>query len=157
MRIGIGYDSHRFCSGRVIHIGGVAIPCQFGIDAHSDGDVLLHALCDALLGALALGDIGQHFPDTDSNYQNADSSMFVEKIMNLVRARGFAVENIDSTVICEAPKLKKIIPMMRENIATLLNTDVCNVSVKATTNEKMDSIGRLEGLASQVVVLLKKI
>ena len=156
MRIGIGYDSHRFCEGDCIYVGGVPVPADFGVEAHSDGDVLLHALCDALLGALALGDIGQHFPDSDPKYKGVSSIVLLESVMQLVMEAGYVVSNIDSTVICENPKLKPYIPAMQRAISSAVHAEVGAVSVKATTNEKMGFVGREEGLVSHVVVLLEK-
>lgn len=154
IKIGYGYDSHRFAPGNHVMIGGIKIPHTHGIQAHSDGDVLLHALTDALLGALALGDIGQHFPDTDPAFANVDSAGFVTHTLDLIVHRGYRVGNVDATVIAETPKLKPHATPMRENIAQLLGVDMTVVSIKASTNEKMGWIGRGEGLAAQVVLLL---
>ena len=152
MRVGIGYDSHRFTSGDVVPIGGVKIPFSRGVQAHSDGDVLLHALMDALLGSVALGDIGQHFPDTDPQYQHADSIVLLKHVMRLLHERGYRPINVDAVVICEAPKLQPHISAMVAAIAPVLGLTASDVSVKATTNERMGWIGREEGLAAQVVV-----
>lgn len=154
MRIGMGYDSHRFAPGDTVMIGGVAIPYEYGIEAHSDGDVLLHALVDALLGASALGDIGQHFPDTDARYSNMSSSQFVTAVMQLLEKYHYRVGNVDATVVLELPKLKAHMTVIREHIANLLDVSISEISVKATTNEKMGFIGRGEGLAATVVVTL---
>ena len=156
MRIGFGYDSHRFTEGDHVMIGGVAIPFHQGILAHSDGDVLLHAIADALLGALSLGDIGSHFPDTDAQFENMASDQLVADVLQKVQRRGYQVVNCDSTVISEAPRLRPYITAMQQRIADLLQVSVGAVSVKATTNEKMGFIGRQEGLAAQTVVLLRE-
>lgn len=157
MKIGMGYDSHRFIDGDHVMIGGVKIPHDKGIQSHSDGDVLLHAIGDALLGAAALGDLGRHFPDTDPNYKNANSSDLVKQIHSMLKEMSYRIGNIDATVITEKPKLRNYIDPMREHIAALLEINVDNVSVKATTNEKMGWIGREEGIAAQAVVLINKI
>ena len=154
MRIGSGYDCHRFKEGDHVFVGGVKIPFNKGIIAHSDGDVLLHAIGDALLGALALGDLGQHFPDSDPKIKAISSSYLLAEIMLKVIERGYRVVNIDGTVIAERPKLAPYSIMMRENIAKILQINSEQVSVKATTNEKMGWLGREEGLAAQAVVLL---
>ncbi len=154
MRIGCGYDSHRFIEGDHVMIGGVKISYTKGIKAHSDGDVLLHAIGDALLGAAALGDLGRHFPDTDDAFRDISSSELIQQIMQRVSEKNYKVGNVDATVIAEKPKLLKHIEKMREHIATLLNIPIDNVNVKATTNEKMGWVGREEGLAAQAVVLL---
>lgn len=154
MRIGHGYDSHRFIEGDHVVIGGVTIPFEKGIKAHSDGDVLLHAIGDALLGALALGDLGKYFPDTDPNFKAVSSAELIASIMKMIAAKGYRVINIDSTVITEAPKLSKHIQAMQKNIASSLAVNIDAIGVKATTNEKMGWIGRGEGLAAMAVVLL---
>lgn len=154
MRIGTGYDSHAFVDGDSVPIGGVDIPFTKGVSAHSDGDVLLHALGDALLGAAALGDLGQHFSDSDPIYKSIASSDLIEQIVAMLDEKGLSVANMDATVIAEAPRLAKHIVEMRKNIAALLNTSINNVSVKATTNEGLGWLGKQEGLAAQVVVLL---
>jgi len=156
IRQGIGYDLHRTIAGRPLIIGGVNIPSDFGLAGHSDADVLLHALCDALLGALALGDIGMHFPDTDPAYKGIDSMLLLKKTMELVSARGYKILNVDAVVVAERPKLMPYKAQMAENIAAALNTDRSCVSVKAKTNEGVDAVGRGEAIAAQVVVLLFK-
>jgi len=156
LRQGIGYDLHRTVSGRPMIIGGVQIPCEFGLLGHSDADVLLHALCDALLGALALGDIGTHFPDTDPAYKGADSLGLLKNTMELVSAQGYSVLNIDANIIAEKPKLMPYKAQMSAVIANVLNIDCSQVSIKAKTNEGVDAIGRGEAIAAQVVVLLGK-
>ena len=154
MRIGHGYDVHRFGEGDFITLGGVVIAHTQGLVAHSDGDVLLHALCDALLGACALGDIGQHFPDTDPAYRGASSRDLLTHVMKLVAEQGWQVVNIDSTIIAQSPKMAPHIPAMRSNIAQDLEVDLSAVNVKATTTEKLGFCGRQEGIAVHAVVLL---
>ena len=153
-RIGQGYDVHAFGAGDHVMLGGVRVPHDQGVLAHSDGDVILHALCDAMLGALALGDIGQHFPPSDARWKGADSSRFVEHCNGLLRERGWQVGNADVTVVCERPKVGPHAPAMRERIAALLGVELDRVSVKATTSEKLGFTGRGEGIAAQAVVLL---
>jgi 2-C-methyl-D-erythritol 2,4-cyclodiphosphate synthase len=154
MRIGQGFDAHKFGPGNKIVIGGVVIHHHKGLLAHSDGDVLLHAICDALLGAAALGDIGQHFPDTDPQYRNANSRTLLQLVNAKLRSAGWQVENCDSTVIAQSPRLAPHIPHMTSNIAGDLGVPVDRVSVKATTTEQMGFVGREEGIAAQAVVLL---
>lgn len=154
MRIGQGYDVHAFEPGDFVTLGGVKIPHTQGVKAHSDGDVLLHALCDALLGAAGLGDIGMHFPDTDARWRNADSRSFVRHVRELIELKGWATANVDATVLAEAPRLGKHRDAMRANIAADLGIDVNRVNIKATTSEGMGFIGRKEGLACMAVVLL---
>ena len=154
MRIGHGYDVHRFGDGDHIVLGGVRIPHQRGLLAHSDGDVLLHALCDALLGAIAAGDIGRHFPDTDPRYRGIDSRELLRHCYALVRDRGYAVGNIDVTVIAQAPRLAAHIDAMRKCLAEDLAADEEQVNVKATTTERLGFAGREEGIACHAVVLL---
>ena len=156
MRIGHGYDVHRFGEGEFITLGGVQIPHTFGLVAHSDGDVLLHALSDALLGAVALGDIGKHFPDTDPTFKGADSRALLRHVMGLVRAKGYAVGNVDATIIAQAPKMAPHIHSMRERIAEDLGIELDQVNVKATTTEKLGFTGREEGIAVHAVALLVK-
>ncbi|NNN27756.1 MULTISPECIES: 2-C-methyl-D-erythritol 2,4-cyclodiphosphate synthase [Pseudomonas] len=154
MRIGHGYDVHRFGEGDFITLGGVRIPHKFGLVAHSDGDVLLHALSDALLGACALGDIGKHFPDTDPQFKGADSRALLRHVLSLVEAKGWKVENVDTTIIAQAPKMAPHIQNMRETIATDLKVELDQVNVKATTTEKLGFTGREEGIAVHAVALL---
>lgn len=156
MRIGHGYDVHRFGEGDFITLGGVRIPHKFGLVAHSDGDVLLHALSDALLGAVALGDIGKHFPDTDPTFKGADSRVLLRHVMGLVRGKGYAVGNVDATIIAQAPKMAPHIDTMRERIAEYLGVALDQVNVKATTTEKLGFTGREEGIAVHAVALLVK-
>lgn len=155
MRIGHGFDAHRFCEGDHVVIGGVRIPHSHGMLAHSDGDVLIHAVCDALLGALALGDIGRHFPDTDPALEGVDSALLLQQVMQQVRGRGYRVGNLDATLIAQAPRMGPHIEAMRDRLAELLQTDPGQVNVKATTTEKMGYTGRGEGISAHAVVLLQ--
>ena len=154
MRIGHGYDVHRFCDGDFITLGGVRIPHKYGLLAHSDGDVLLHALSDALLGAAALGDIGKHFPDTDPQFKGADSRVLLRHVVGIVQAKGWKVGNIDATIVAQAPKMAPHIETMRKLIAEDLQVELDQVNVKATTTEKLGFTGREEGIAVQSVALL---
>lgn len=156
IKIGQGIDVHAFTTGDFVTLGGVKIPHTHGIKAHSDGDVLLHALADALLGALALGDIGQHFPDTDPAFKGADSKVLLKHVYELVKSHGYTLGNADMTVICENPKIAPYNTAMRETIAGVLGVGVDCVSIKATTNEKMGWIGHGEGIWASAVVLLVK-
>lgn len=156
LRIGQGLDVHSFTDGDFITLGGIKIAHTHGVKAHSDGDVLLHALADALLGALALGDIGQHFPDSDPAFKGADSKVLLKQVYQLVQSHGYTLINADMTVICEAPKLAPHNIAMRESIAGVLGVAVDCVSIKATTNEKMGYLGRGEGIFASSVVLLQK-
>ena len=153
-RIGHGIDVHRFGDGDHVTLGGVKIPHEQGLVAHSDGDVALHALCDAILGALALGDIGQHFPDTDTSYRGANSRVLLRHVISLMAARGYGVANADITVLAERPKLAPYIVQMREHIAEDMQVTVDCVSVKATTTEKLGFVGRREGIEAHAVVML---
>jgi 2-C-methyl-D-erythritol 2,4-cyclodiphosphate synthase len=157
LRIGQGYDVHAFTAGDHVTLGGEKIPHAHGILAHSDGDVLLHAICDALLGAAGLGDIGMHFPDTDPRWKGADSRAFVRHVRDLLKERDYVIVNVDSTVICEAPRLGKYREAMRTNIASDLGVNITRVNIKATTSEKMGFIGRAEGLACQAIALIEHI
>ena len=157
MRIGHGFDVHKFGGEGPITLGGVKIPYEYGFIAHSDGDVVLHAITDALLGALALGDIGQLFPDTDAQYKNIDSRILLKKAFDIVRSKGYQLVNVDSTIIAQEPKMKPHIPQMRVNIAEDLNVHFDQVSVKATTTEQLGFTGRKEGIACEAVVLLEKV
>ena len=154
MRIGQGYDVHRLKEGRKLIIGGVEIPYEKGLDGHSDADVLLHAIMDALLGAAALGDIGLLFPDTDEQFSGADSLKLLQKVKDVLDEKGYSICNIDATVIAQEPKLRPYIDLMRQNIAEALKMDVSHVSVKATTEEHLGFTGRKEGIAAQAVVLI---
>jgi len=156
MRIGQGFDVHAFGPGDHVMLGGVRIPYTHGLVAHSDGDVAVHALCDALLGALALGDIGKHFPDSDSRWKAADSLQLLAHCVALIRERGYSLGNADVTIVCEKPKLAPHIESMCERLASALKCDADAVSVKATTTEKLGFAGRGEGIAAMAVVLLQK-
>lgn len=153
-RIGFGYDVHRFAENRRLILGGVEIQHDFGLEGHSDADVLLHAITDAVLGAAALGDIGTHFPDSDPAYKNADSSILLKDAYSKVLKKNLILINLDATVVAEKPVLNPFIGKIRESIAAIMNTDISNVSVKATTNEKMGSVGRGEGIAVHAIALL---
>ena len=154
MRVGMGYDVHRLVSERDLISGGVKIPYEKGLLGHSDADVLLHAISDALLGAAALGDIGKHFPDTDPAYKGISSLLLLEKVGELLSDKGFLIENIDATIIAQAPKMRPYIDAMRENIAKALQIDVSVVNVKATTEEGLGFTGSGEGISSQAICLL---
>jgi 2-C-methyl-D-erythritol 2,4-cyclodiphosphate synthase len=156
MRIGFGFDVHVFEPGDHVTLGGVRIPHTHGVRAHSDGDVMLHALCDALLGAMALGDIGQHFPDSDPRWRGADSRSFLRHCARLLRERGYRLVNADLTLLAEAPRLGQYRALIRSSIASDLETSPDRVSVKATTCEGLGAIGRAEGLACHAVVLLAR-
>ena len=156
MRIGHGYDVHRLVEGRDLILGGVKIPHKLGLDGHSDADVLLHAVSDALLGAAGLGDIGRHFPDTDPQYKGADSLKLLEIVGTKVNAAGYRISNIDVTMIAQKPKLKDHIGQMQQNIARVLGLDVSRVNVKATTEERLGFTGREEGLSCHAVCLLEE-
>jgi 2-C-methyl-D-erythritol 2,4-cyclodiphosphate synthase len=154
MRVGQGFDVHALVTGRKLIIGGVDIPNEKGLDGHSDADVLLHAVCDALLGAGALGDIGRHFPDTDSRYKNADSRMLLREVSRLVQEAGYRILNIDATIIAQAPKMAPHIPSMVNNIAADLGLSHGQVNIKATSTEGLGFTGRAEGIAAEAIVLL---
>jgi 2-C-methyl-D-erythritol 2,4-cyclodiphosphate synthase len=154
MRIGQGYDAHRFQAGDSVVLGGVTIPFDQGLAAHSDGDVLLHAICDALLGAAALGDIGRHFPDTSADFKGVDSRLLQREVARLLTEAGFRVVNVDATLIAERPKIAPYLETMRGNIAADLGIAIDQVNVKGTTTEKMGFTGRGEGIAATAVVLL---
>ena len=157
MRIGQGYDVHRLTEGRPLIIGGVEIPYEKGLLGHSDADVLVHAVMDALLGAAALGDIGQHFPDTDPAYKGISSIALLQEVGKLLEEKGYVVENIDATIIAQRPKLAPYRPQMAQNIADALHLDVSRVSVKATTEEGLGFTGSGEGIASQAITLLTEV
>ncbi len=156
MRIGFGTDIHRLVEGRKLILAGVHVPAPFGELAHSNGDVIYHACMDAILGALALGDIGKHFPDTDARYKDIDSSELFKRVVVLMKDKGYKVNNIDIMVTLEKPKLKDYIETMRNNIANILETSIDNVSVKAGTNEGLDALGRGEAVKAEVIILLKE-
>lgn len=156
MRIGHGYDAHRFEKGRPLILGGVNIEFEFGLAGHSDADVLTHAICDALFGAAALGDIGLHFPDSDDRYLGADSMVLLKKTTEILREKGYSIVNIDATVIAQAPKLRPHIDAMRSNVAANVGIGIDCVSIKATTEENMGFTGRLEGISAHCVCLIEK-
>ena len=155
LRIGQGCDAHCFKSGAKLVLGGVTVPYELGLEAHSDGDVLIHALCDALLGALALGDIGQHFPDNSDDYKGIDSRILLRRVIELVHKKNYQSGNVDMMIIAQSPKMDWHLPGMSENLAADMQTSIDNVSIKATPTEKMGFTGRGEGIAAQAVVLLK--
>ena len=155
MRIGFGSDIHKLVSGRLLVLGQVSIQSPTGEQAHSDGDVVLHALADAILGALARGDLGTHFPDTDEKYKDIVSSYFVKKVVKMMKEDGYQIGNVDISITLEQPKLRPYIAQMRKNIADLLETDVANVSVKAGTNEGVGPLGKGEAVKAEAIVLLK--
>ncbi|MEH6583751.1 MAG: 2-C-methyl-D-erythritol 2,4-cyclodiphosphate synthase [Halioglobus sp.] len=154
MRIGHGYDVHRFGEGDHVVLGGVTIPYSRGLEAHSDGDVLIHAICDALLGAIAAGDIGRHFPDTDPDNAGVDSRLLLRRVFAMVRESGYGLGNLDCTLVVQAPRMSSHIDAMRDNLAADLQADTGRVNVKATTTEKLGFPGRGEGIAAHAVVLL---
>ena len=154
MRIGLGYDVHKLTEDRKLIIGGVEIPHDKGLLGHSDADVLIHAIMDSILGALALGDIGKHFPDTDEEYKGVDSMKLLEHVYNLITSKGYKSGNIDSTIIAQSPKMAPYIESMRSNISKVLNTDIDNINIKATTEEGLGFTGAKQGIASQSICLL---
>jgi len=156
MRIGFGFDVHQLQEGRDFWLGGIHIPAPKGILGHSDADVLLHAICDAILGSLALGDIGKHFPDTDQSFKGIDSKILLEKVMELIAEKGYKIGNIDTTVVCQQPKIMPYALQMQTCIANICNIEISDISIKATTNETMGFIGREEGIVAYAVVLLLK-
>ncbi|MCA6450607.1 MAG: 2-C-methyl-D-erythritol 2,4-cyclodiphosphate synthase [Chitinophagaceae bacterium] len=155
LRIGYGIDFHQLVTGRDLFIGGVQIPHDMGALGHSDADVLLHAICDAMLGALSLGDIGVHFPDTSSEFKNIDSKILLARTYELIKKEGYTVVNIDSSLCLEAPKIKPYVPAMQQVIADILQISIKDISIKATTTEKMGFVGRKEGLVAHAVCLLE--
>lgn len=156
MRIGFASDIHRLVKDRRLVLSGVVIPFELGEEAHSDGDVVYHAVSEAILGALALGDLGKHFPDSDPVYKDIDSSILVKKVVEMMKERRCKINNIDVSITLEKPKLKDYIMAMRENLASLLETSIDNVSIKAGTNEKLDALGRNEAVKAEAIVLLKE-
>ena len=156
MRIGLGYDVHKLVEGRPLIMGGVNIPHEKGLLGHSDADVLIHAIMDGMLGALALGDIGKHFPDTDEEYKGADSMKLLKCVNDLINEKGYVVNNIDSIIIAQSPKMAPHIQSMRKNIADVLNTSIDNISVKATTEEGLGFTGTKQGISPQSICLLNK-
>ena len=157
LRIGHGFDVHALVPGRALILGGVSVPYERGLAGHSDADVLLHSVCDALLGAAALGDIGGHFPDTDARFEGADSRLLLRHCRQLVQGKGFAVGNVDATIVCQRPKLADHIPQMRAHIAADLAVDLDAVNIKATTTEQLGYTGRGEGIAAHAVVLIRHV
>ncbi len=156
MRVGFGYDVHRLAEGREFWLGGVLIPHSVGAIGHSDADVLLHAICDALLGAVALGDIGKHFPDTDQRWKGADSKDLLRSVVDLLDREGWVVGNVDSTLVLERPKIMPYVEQMRSVIASLLRIEMNALSIKATTNETMGFVGRKEGVAAYAIALVQR-
>ena len=156
MRIGFASDIHRLVEGRRLMLAGIHVPAPFGELAHSDGDVVFHACAEAILGALALGDLGTHFPDTDSQYKDIDSSILVKKVVSLMKEKSCQINNIDISITLEKPKLKDYIFSMRSNLAKLLETDIDNVSIKAGTNEGLDALGKGEAVKAEAIVMLKE-
>ena len=154
--MGQGFDAHRLVAGRPLLLGGVHVPCDRGLEGHSDGDCLLHAVCDALLGAAAVGDMGQHFPTSDDRWKGASSLALLDEAVRLVREKGYAVENVDSTVIAELPRLAPHLAAMRESLARHLGLETDAVSIKAKSPDGLGAIGRAEGIAAQATVLLAK-
>jgi 2-C-methyl-D-erythritol 2,4-cyclodiphosphate synthase len=157
MRVGFGYDVHPFVAGRPLILGGIKIPYLFGLKGHSDADVLIHAICDALLGAIAEGDIGRHFPDTNPQYRDIKSTILLQKVLTKVREKGFHPINIDATIVAQKPKLSDVIPRMVKEIADVLEIDTEGVNVKATTTEGLGFTGREEGIAAYAVALVEEI
>ena len=157
MRIGYGYDSHIFEKNRKLILAGIEIPCEFGLKGHSDADAVSHALIDSIFGALAIGDIGSHFPDNDDKYKNISSIKLLEETVKLMREKKYTISNTDITIILEKPKLRDYIDSMRKNLSKALKTEIENISIKAKTNEKMDAVGRGEGIVVHCVSLLKSV
>jgi len=153
-RIGHGYDVHQFGEGDQLTLGGVKIPYHHGFIAHSDGDVLIHSLCDALLGSIAAGDIGQHFPDTEQQYENIDSAILLDKVNQLLTQDNYAIVNVDITIVAQAPKMSSYIQSMRQRLSDILDISLTQINIKATTTEKLGFIGREEGIAVHTVVLV---
>ena len=156
-RTGIGFDVHAFAENRKLIIGGIEIPFEKGLGGHSDADVLLHAICDALLGSLALGDIGKHFPDTDPKFKDADSIQLLSKVYEMVESKGYELGNLDAVLMLQRPKISPYVEKMREKIASTLNIDIDKISIKATTTEKLGFTGREEGVAAMATVLVTKV
>lgn len=157
MRIGFGYDSHRFEEGRKLVLGGVEFPGEVGLKGHSDADVLAHAIIDAILGAAALGDIGSHFPDTDAKWKGADSMELLAAVVKEVRAAGFAIGNIDATIICERPKIRPVVELIRDRLSGVMSIGKGRLSIKGKTNEKMDDVGAGIGIEVHAVALIEEV
>jgi len=156
LRVGLGYDVHRLAPERKLILGGVTIPFELGLLGHSDADALCHAICDSLLGALALGDIGSHFPDTDPHYAGISSLLLLKEVGLMIKGKGYSISNVDTTIVMQKPKLQLYLPEMRENISTALAIKISEISIKATTSERMGFVGRSEGVAVHAVVLLQR-
>ena len=156
MRIGIGYDVHKLVENRKLFIGGIEIPYEKGLLGHSDADVLIHAIMDSILGALALRDIGYHFPDNDNEFKDIDSKILLKRVFEIMKSKNYKIGNIDCVIACQAPKLASYIEEMRKTISLILDTDIENISIKATTTEKLGFIGRGEGISSEAVCLLER-
>jgi 2-C-methyl-D-erythritol 2,4-cyclodiphosphate synthase len=156
MRVGFGYDVHALVTGRPLFLGGIEIPYLFGLEGHSDADVLLHAICDALLGAIGEGDIGKHFPDTDSQYRDIRSTVLLKRVINKIKEKGFHLVNIDATIVAQEPKLSEFIPRMVKQIANVLEIEPGRANVKATTTEGLGFTGRGEGIAAYAVALVEE-
>ncbi len=154
IRVGHGYDVHAFADNRDLMLGGVKVPYERGLAGHSDADVLIHALCDALLGSVALNDIGYHFPDSDPQYKNRDSTLFLEHTIALLKEKGWSVGNVDCTIMAQEPKIGPYVAAMKQRLATLLLVDEDDVNIKATTTERLGFVGRVEGIAAEAVVLV---
>ncbi len=155
-RVGNSIDIHKFCEGRELKLGGIEIDYKFGLKGHSDADVLLHSVCEAIIGALGLGDIGTHYPDTDEKYSGIDSQLLLSHTVSMMESKSYEINNVDVTVLCEEPHLKEYKDKIRNNLARLLKTDECNVNIKATRGEKMGFIGRAEGIVSICTLLLRR-
>ena len=156
IRVGHGFDVHKLVPGRKLWLGGIEVPFIKGLSGHSDADVLIHAVCDALLGAMAKGDIGNHFPDSDEQYRDIDSKILLKKVYGMLEAGGWELGNLDATLIMEEPKVSKYIPKMRSKLASILKTDAENISIKATTSESLGPEGRGEGISAHAVALIRK-
>lgn len=156
IRVGYGYDVHRLVEGRELWLGGIKVPHTLGLDGHSDADVLIHAICDALLGAANMRDIGYHFPDTSDKYKNIDSKLLLKETVRLIGGKGYSVGNVDATICAERPKINPYIPQMQECLAGLMNVSPDDVSIKATTTEKLGFTGRQEGMSASAVALIEK-
>ncbi len=157
IRVGNSIDIHQFCEGKQLVLGGIEIPYQYGLKGHSDGDVVLHSVCEAIIGALALGDIGTHFPDTDSKYKGIDSQILLKETVELMMSHSYEIGNVDVTILCEKPHLQNYKQLIRENISRILNTETTNVNIKATRGEKMGFIGREEGIVSMCTLIIRKV
>ena len=157
IRVGMGYDVHQLAKGSKFFLGGIKIPADFGAMGHSDADVLIHAICDALLGASNLGDIGKHFPDTSNKYENIDSKILLKEVVTLVKDKGFCIGNLDSTICLQSPKIADYIPAMKEALSNAMELDIDDISIKATTTEKLGFVGEGKGISAYAVVLIQSI